>query len=90
MRSSLSLALANIFIDWFENNVFTKINMSKLWLRYIDDMFVIWQHGRDKFDQFISSLNGEYVNIKFTMEVEENKNVTFLSDGRNTFVGTSL
>lgn len=58
MGPSLSPALVNIFIDWSENMEFGKINnVPEIWLRYVDDTIVIWQHGSDKLDQFISSLN---------------------------------
>lgn len=56
--SSLYLALANIFIDWFENMLFWKINnLPEVCLRYVDDTFVIYQYGRYNLDQFISSLS---------------------------------
>lgn len=50
-----------------------------LWLTYVDDMFVIRQHVRDKLDHFINSLNGECTNMKFTMRVEQNKKLQFLN-----------
>ena len=40
----------------------------RLWLRYVDDSFVIWSQGRGKLEDFLSFLNGRYGNIQFPME----------------------
>lgn len=79
MGSSLSVVLANKFMEWFENRIFVKnINKHKLWLRYVDDTFVIWSHGRDHLDQFLQQLNNEENSIKFTVEIEEDKKIPLL------------
>ena len=48
-----------------------------LWLRFIDDVFMIWPHGRDELDNFIKYLNSIHEKIKFTSEVSENE-INFL------------
>ena len=49
MGSSLSPALANIFMDWMEEKVFgSVIKKPKLWVRYVDESFVLYQHGMDE------------------------------------------
>ena len=39
-----------------------------LWLRYIDDILMVWTHGEEKLDNFITYLNNIHPTIKFTME----------------------
>ena len=41
------------------------------WFRYVDDMFVIWPHGKEKLTEFHSHLNRVHGKIQFTMEKEE-------------------
>ena len=48
-----------------------------IWWRYIDDVFLIWQHGEEKLRDFISFLNGAHDSIKFTAEWSTDK-VNFL------------
>ena len=38
-----------------------------LYLRYIDDILAIWQHGRDKLEQFNEYVNSIHPNIKLTL-----------------------
>ena len=37
-----------------------------LWWRYIDDVFMIWEHGEESLNSFISYLNSLHPTIKFT------------------------
>ena len=39
-----------------------------LWYRYIDDIFMVWTHGEDKLNNFITNLNNIHPTIKFTSE----------------------
>ena len=48
-----------------------------VWFRYIDDIFFIWTHGKDKLEKFLDDLNRFDNNIKFTHESSK-ENVTFL------------
>jgi hypothetical protein len=79
MGSPLSPLLAEIFMIWFERKA---INSSpekpKLWLRYVDDTFVIWPHGNESLSSFLNHLNNVHPNIHFTMEVETNNSLPFL------------
>lgn len=53
MGSPLSPTIANIYMEWFEVYAIKgSRNRPKLWLRYEDDKFVIWQHGRHTFKNF--------------------------------------
>ena len=71
MVSPLSPIVANMFMEHFEQTALqTAIFKPKIWLRYVDDTFVVWPHGVDKVNDFLQHLNNQHPNIKFTMEVE--------------------
>ena len=40
----------------------------RIWRRYINDIFFIWEHGKDSLKQFIEILNACHLTIKFTAE----------------------
>ena len=44
-----------------------------LWWRYIDDIFMIWQHGEDELKIFLEKLNYFHPSIKFTCEYSREK-----------------
>ena len=48
-----------------------------VWWRYIDDVFMIWLHGEEKLNEFVSLLNSSHETIKFTHEVSPSK-INFL------------
>ena len=37
-----------------------------LWWRYIDDIFLVWEHGEDSLLEFLEYLNGLHPTLKFT------------------------
>ena len=47
----------------------TATKQPSLWLRYVDDTFVIWRHGQIGLEDFLSHLNSIRNSIQFTMEV---------------------
>ena len=38
------------------------------WLRFIDDVFIIWSHGKEKLEEFLTYINEVHETIKFTAE----------------------
>ena len=65
--TALAPNYANLFMDRFETKALENWPRKPIiWLRFIDDIFMIWQHGRDELDQFIVYLNQIHENIKFT------------------------
>ena len=50
----------------------------KVWKRYVDDTFVIWQHGSPSKQSFLEHLNNQRDSIKFTMEEEQDNRIAFL------------
>lgn len=40
-----------------------------IWLRFIDDIFMIWEHGQEALLEFLTELNSFHNHIKFTWEI---------------------
>ena len=40
----------------------------RIWHRFIDDVFIIWTHGKDKLEDFLDYINRVHETIKFTAE----------------------
>ncbi|XP_033097623.1 uncharacterized protein LOC117101698 [Anneissia japonica] len=79
MGSPLSLVIANIFLEEFEQLALLSVTKQpKLWLRYVDGTFIIGQHSKVYLDGFIDHLNSQHKSIMFTMEEEHNRSLTFL------------
>ena len=69
---------ANLFMDRFETKALNNWPLKPLiWLRFIEDIFMIWTHGEDKSEEFITYLNGIHPTIKFTSE-QSYTNISFL------------
>ena len=65
-------------MDRFETDALNNWPKQSLrWLRYIDDIFMIWTHGQNERNKFIEHLNGIHPKIKFTSEISESS-VNFL------------
>ena len=69
---------AILFMGYFEDKILNSLVEKLLvWWRYIDDIFMIWQHGEQKLKEFLKMLNSCHPAIKFTAEYSLDK-VTFL------------
>ena len=67
MGSPISLTMANLFIEKFETKTLsTAPNPPSLWLRYVDDTFVIMITSHKS--KFPNHINAVEPNIKFTVE----------------------
>ena len=79
MGSSLSPIFADIFMEDFEERALLSApHKPRLWLRYVDDTFVIWPHDESKLDSWLESLNNISPSIRLTMEKEVNNKLPFL------------
>src|SRR5215475_2609840 len=59
MGSPLSPVVANFYMEEFEKRAIELApHKPKCWYRYVDDTFVVWQHGHDKLTEFLNHLNG--------------------------------
>ena len=63
-----------LFEDRF---VYTYPLQPLVYVRYIDDIFIIWQHSREELDKFITQLNSCVNNIKFSHEISD-ESISFL------------
>ena len=78
MGTKLAPSYANLFMSEFEEkHVYTYDLQPKIWLRYIDDIFCIWQHGSAELEKFTTHLNKVHDTIKFTVE-KSKTSVNFL------------
>ena len=71
MGSSLSPAMANIYMEHFENYLLEDIPVDlrpNLWLRYFDDIFCCFR-DISKLDEFLAKLNEIRPTIQFTVEL---------------------
>ncbi len=60
---------AIIFIHMLETSLLNNYHLQpKLWKRFIDDVFIIWQHGPEELERFLQYLNQAHPTIKFTSE----------------------
>ena len=65
---------ANLFLDRFETKTLENWPLKPIiWLRFIDDIFMIWTHGENKLLEFITYLNSIHPSIKFTHEFSNEK-----------------
>ena len=73
MGTKMTPDYANLFMGVLENNFLKDVNhMPFVWWRYIDDIFIIWTHGKDKWDEFFNYLNSAHTSIKFTATTSTN------------------
>ncbi|CAJ0948286.1 unnamed protein product [Ranitomeya imitator] len=69
--SPVFAAQANLFLGAWERDIFLSnpvVHIDKVhhWIRYIDDVFFVWEGTVEQLHQFISTLNGNELNIKLT------------------------
>jgi hypothetical protein len=79
MGSPLSPVIADIYMEFFEEMAIQEAEFKpSVWLRYVDDTFVVWPHGKDQLDEFLHHLNNQRSSIQFTMEFENEGSIPFL------------
>ena len=70
MGTKLAPALSTIYIgDLEESFIESRMLKPELWVRYIDDVFLIWAHPLSEFEAFLRDLNKTRERIRFTAEV---------------------
>ena len=72
MGTKVAPTIANLVMGDFEHqHVYSYHLQPLIWLRLIDDNFMIWTHGRESLNDFIHHLNSVHPIIKFTYEISE-------------------
>jgi Fic family protein len=85
MGSPISPLMAEIFMDLFEEQLFTPDQPSPhpllqkilYWHRYVDDVLCAWTGSINQLHEFLELLNNRYPSIRFTMEIGGNR-INFL------------
>ena len=74
MGTKMAPSYANLFMGNFEQKALAAATHSPLiWWRYIDDIFLLWTHGEEKLNDFITYLNNLHPTIKFTSSFSYNE-----------------
>ncbi len=77
MGSPLGPALANIFVGFYEGQLFGSTSKPPVYFRYVDDTFAIFKKESDC-NVFLQKLNALHPSLKFTFEKEQNNSLPFL------------
>ena len=78
MGTRMAPNYAIIFMHYLESNMLNQSTLKpKIWLKFIDDTFMIWQHGIQTLTLFMDMLNSHHPTIKFTYEYNT-KEIAFL------------
>lgn len=79
MGSPLSPIVTNLYMEAFENRALTSAPAQpSLWVRFVDDIFVLWLHDLNTLEKFHSHLNKIHPSIQFTKEMESEDQLNFL------------
>ena len=69
MGTKMAPSYAIIFMESVKNSFLSSFPLKPtVYYRYIDDIFMIWSHGMDRFKQFFNNANNTHPNITFTYE----------------------
>ena len=79
MGSPLSPIVANLYMEELENRALETATLRpRMWVRYVDDTFVLWPHDEKHLASFHQHLNSQHPAIQFTMEREQKNKIAFL------------
>ena len=94
MGSPLSPVVANLFMEAFESRALEQAPLlPSMWVRYVDDTFVIWPHTDEELETFHANLNTIHPSIQFTYEKEKEGQLPFLDvcvQRRGNTISTSV
>ena len=78
MGTKAAPGFANCFMGDFEERFVYPYKTQPLkYMRFLDDIFLIWQHSLEELDEFVTHMNTQLESIKFTIEVSKS-HVNFL------------
>ena len=94
MGSPLLPVVAKHYVEAFEKRALWSSTLSpKRWWRYVDNIFVVWPHGRIFLNMFYAHLNAQHPFIQLTKKEESGGKIPFLHvvvEWRGTSVITSI
>ena len=70
MGSPLGSTLANIFVGYYEEKLFSQTQKPPTYFRYVNDTFAIFDHEVEA-DEFLTKLNCLHPFLKFTFEMRK-------------------
>ena len=75
---SMAPAFASLFLGKLEKDFVDQCSLTPtVWLRFLNDIFMIWDHSLAELEDFINRLNSFRPTIKFTHTVSDTS-VSFL------------
>ena len=77
MGSPLGPTLANIFVGYYEEKLFSQTQKSPTYFSHVDDTFAICDYEAEA-DEFLTKLNCLHPSLKFTFEKGKGKCLPFL------------
>ncbi len=77
MGTKMAPSYAILYMDYLERKILERDPKPYIWLRFIDDIFMVWLHGDEELDAFLTYLNSFHETIKFTHESSDST-VNFL------------
>jgi len=79
---SISGDLAAIYMEFYENEYVFDPNKNSFipifWVREVDDVYCLWQHGYENIPIFLAYLNSINPRIQCTMEMEQEGYLPFV------------
>lgn len=79
MGNSLSPFIAELFMSKFEEDLGNNLKyFPRVWVRYVDDVFAIFDLSVCSVSDFVSQINSKHSSIKFTYEMEKDNCLPFL------------
>ena len=72
MGTKCTPSYAILFMDRLERDFLSTRHLVLLvWWRYIDDIFMVWQHSAEELYSFLDALNAFHETIKFTADISK-------------------
>ena len=76
--TKMAPSYAILFMSYLEENLLSSFPLKPLvWWRYIDDIFLLWEHGEEQLKNFLQYINSAHQTIKFTADYSTDK-INFL------------
>ena len=75
MGKKYAPSYANIFMAHFETEAMKKYSLKPtVYFRFLDDIFSVWDHGRENLKTFLEILNSHHPSVKLTANIQNDSN----------------